>query len=804
MAPPEKKQKKKPNSGEMKKTPSKEIVASPPPCFYFNRGSRVEVWFTEQGAWFPAHVLDSNSNPLRNRKRRLLVEYETLVSDDDSSKPLTEEIEASLLRPAPPEESDEGFEEHDVVDAFHVEGWWRGVVMSVDGDKYTVGFKSPPDLLELGRGELRRHWDWCGGAWTRVEKEMMMQLDFSPWDDVEVNLHKERLWCAWTPATYVGPLGGNSFLVRYARANNGEERAVVSRHQIRPCPPQQEEGICDLMSMVDAYHDRSWWVGDITAVLTGEKYVVKFRYSKQEIEFSRSDLRHHMEWNGSKWLTTEALEESMVNEEQLRYAKSSYRNSEGKTPCYTKSRMKQSTVFVDKTPRGNTIKKLKLSQLPDNGATFSSPTLSKKLKLELSEDSLSLAALFGRATPVNISKSKGHGEKSEQQLVWHMDGEATSPVKKGGRQRKAPVNSQSPGVKQNGRKARRPKLHGKVYKVLIQRLIDVMRNALSLYRKVKMKAANFFTVCDVCSLLMQDNQQHTKGGVSSRMKVKRKLPMIVAEHSKYPTTGSEDSVRHGLAAASVVKVQLALSGMPEKEPDHDQSSSLFIKEGDSVNTMERSISGRVTETGVEGDTDQEECPNLPFVKSVPLWESIESMEVFKRFPQKPHFRPLLKTKEVLREGSAFGKMLAFASLVDQTTKLHVSDPIDVIDSHLEATVELEMHGFDVNAIKHRLTKLLELKARLEELHNQSKAIETKIAEWSQNTVKDTDTISKIDKEIEDLEENIKVLKEKRAMVVSMCSAKDSEANKWQSEAGVISEGIKNIHRSFELLAAGPL
>ncbi|KAL6126889.1 hypothetical protein ACLB2K_074934 [Fragaria x ananassa] len=131
----------------MKKIPSKEIVTtSPLPCFYFSRGSRVEAR-AEQGAWFPAHVLDSNSNPLRNRKRRLLVEYETLVSDDDSSKPLTEEIEASLLRPAPPEESDDGFEEHDVVDAFHVEGWWRGVVMSVDGDKYTVGFKSPPDLI---------------------------------------------------------------------------------------------------------------------------------------------------------------------------------------------------------------------------------------------------------------------------------------------------------------------------------------------------------------------------------------------------------------------------------------------------------------------------------------------------------------------------------------------------------------------------------------------------------------------------------------------------------------------------------
>ncbi|CAB4273249.1 unnamed protein product [Prunus armeniaca] len=39
------------------------------------------------------------------------------------------------------------------------------------------------------------------------------------------------------------------------------------------------------------------------------------------------------------------------------------------------------------------------------------------------------------------------------------------------------------------------------------------------------------------------------------------------------------------------------------------------------------------------------------------------MEVFKRFPQKPPFHPLLKCKEACREGSALGKMVNFAFMV---------------------------------------------------------------------------------------------------------------------------------------------
>lgn len=97
----------------------------------------------------------------------------------------------------------------------------------------------------------------------------------------------------------------------------------------------------------------------------------------------------------------------MVYEELSRYARSSDRNSEEKTRCYTKSPMKQLTRFMDESPYGNIINELKLLQHPNDGATFISTNPSKKLKGKHSEDSVSLAELFGRTTPVKTPKRKG-------------------------------------------------------------------------------------------------------------------------------------------------------------------------------------------------------------------------------------------------------------------------------------------------------------------------------------------------------------------------------------------------------------
>ncbi|KAL6123435.1 hypothetical protein ACLB2K_075957 [Fragaria x ananassa] len=208
----------------------------------------------------------------------------------------------ALLRPAPPVDNAERFEQNDVVDAFYLDGWWPGVVMSVVGKKYRVGFRNPPDVLELeGRG-LRSYWDWDNGVWTRAPRKVLKGSNYEPGTAIEVNLQRNHLWFSWLPAFFIGQLGDDSFLVqyRYKTPENGNEngavKVVVADHQIRPRPPQQEENDFVLSQMVDAFYDMGWWVRDITKVFKHKKYIVTFKFTKEEKEFSHSDIRCHLEW----------------------------------------------------------------------------------------------------------------------------------------------------------------------------------------------------------------------------------------------------------------------------------------------------------------------------------------------------------------------------------------------------------------------------------------------------------------------------------------------------------------------------
>ncbi|KAI3741733.1 hypothetical protein L1987_59407 [Smallanthus sonchifolius] len=135
----------------------------------------------------------------------------------------------------------------------------------------------------------------------------------------------------------------------------------------------------------------------------------------------------------------------------------------------------------------------------------------------------------------------------------------------------------------------------------------------------------------------------------------------------------------------------------------------------------------------EGQVEAVHCDmdfgNLPFVRITSLWKAIVSMEAFRMLPQKPHFRPLLEGVRVgVQEGLAIGTMVTFSTVVDKTCSLRFDDPRSTIDDYLETLVELENNGFDVEVIRERLTGLLLIKDKQEELEEQSKGIVEKIKE----------------------------------------------------------------------------
>lgn len=184
---------------------------------------------------------------------------------------------------------------------------------------------------------------------------------------------------------------------------------------------------------------------------------------------------------------------------------------------------------------------------------------------------------------------------------------------------------------------------------------------------------------------------------------------------------------------------------------------------------------------------------MPFKKNTILWSTIESMEVYQKMPQKPHFHPLEECKESSREGSAIGFMVTFSSVVEKASRLQFDDPKVTINEILETLVELESHGFDIQLVRDRVTSLLSGKEKQENLQNEIEELDSEIGKHKLEK-------TKIDVEIDEINREIKDLQGKLSRTVSRKENEDREIASLQSKVEGIKEGIKRIRCDFEGLA----
>lgn len=198
-----------------------------------------------------------------------------------------------------------------------------------------------------------------------------------------------------------------------------------------------------------------------------------------------------------------------------------------------------------------------------------------------------------------------------------------------------------------------------------------------------------------------------------------------------------------------------------------------------------------------GGTLSTEIQRLPFVKSTVLWATVESMDVFQRIPQKPHFQPLEHVKESYREGLAIGYMVTFSSLVDRSCKLQLDDPRSTIDEILGTLDELRGHGFDVQQIQDRLNEMLLLK-------DKHKTLELQSAEIDSEMVKHNMEKTEVDEEIEEMKKQIAELEEKLSVATSKKDAKDLEIASLQSKMDDIRGEIRSSLSGYEDLVSKPL
>ncbi|ESQ39367.1 hypothetical protein EUTSA_v10001489mg [Eutrema salsugineum] len=167
----------------------------------------------------------------------------------------------------------------------------------------------------------------------------------------------------------------------------------------------------------------------------------------------------------------------------------------------------------------------------------------------------------------------------------------------------------------------------------------------------------------------------------------------------------------------------------DKAQGNDSTRDNEISEDE--NRKRKREENRISTANVEETRAYETTMVLPFEKKLLIWKKIESLDVFKTFPQSPHFSPhfspLVETEEDFREMSAVGMVYTYSALLEEVRALKCFSPVSTLKGLRDSFAMLEKHGFDVKAPQLRIQKLLSLKDRQAEITEELKGAEIKIA-----------------------------------------------------------------------------
>ncbi|ONK57086.1 uncharacterized protein A4U43_C10F16470 [Asparagus officinalis] len=273
----------------------------------------------------------------------------------------------TALRPASPRRLGRrgGVRGHQLVEAFHNDGWWRGVVSEVVKGKrgvFRVSFPSSREEFEFKGKELRELREWVKGNWVAVKDQEVEEKNvmFDVGSRIEVSRDKENYGASWYVGTVLKVIGAGFFLVEYenlridSSGSNGMPlKEIVDLQYIRPSPPPQTvfDNFVDILEEVEAFRKGGWVAGVVSKLLCGSRYVFKPKHWEEEIELDWTAIRPHFDWTNGRWV-------------RISREKSSKRPSSGETRTYnlhetrTYSR-RQKSRFVE------------LSNLPISMPTFS-------------------------------------------------------------------------------------------------------------------------------------------------------------------------------------------------------------------------------------------------------------------------------------------------------------------------------------------------------------------------------------------------------------------------------------------------
>ncbi|CAO1939924.1 unnamed protein product [Urochloa humidicola] len=195
--------------------------------------------------------------------------------------------------------------------------------------------------------------------------------------------------------------------------------------------------------------------------------------------------------------------------------------------------------------------------------------------------------------------------------------------------------------------------------------------------------------------------------------------------------------------------------------------------------------------------------HLPFIKTSPMWDHLEEMEVFRNVPQHLNVHKFQQHIPELKEGMALGLMVSFASLAQSIRSLSIDDEVALFEEKMEGLSLLEADGFDVRHLRSRLETLLHIRNNRAELQGAIEDVKEKISHKKTDCRHLDPQISVLNMTVRELELQAYLF---RCIMQSAISQKMNDASeilRLKTEAGVLERAYLSAEQSFSSAAAAP-
>ncbi|KAL5204166.1 hypothetical protein ABZP36_009037 [Zizania latifolia] len=294
------------------------VVCAEPPLL---PGTEVEVRVDDDGfhgSWFEATV--EGFLPWRGPRTpaRYTVSYTHLLADDSGSI-LIERFAPTHVRPRPPPRSEAeplALGLHDIVEAFHNDGWWSGIVLIVGDPDVTVAFPITREVITFSPSLVRPRRDYVDGLWVPSEVTIAVHPKhavrvYEVGDKVEVGRDRKVYGYSWFPATVAKVIDKMSYLVEYSDLEGegevgGKAAEYLHWRFIRPAvehSPRESDFQLGSGAAVEAYCDGAWSPGVVRRVVGEGEYEVSVDGKEGEVLVTKVPelLKPQYKWNGKSW-----------------------------------------------------------------------------------------------------------------------------------------------------------------------------------------------------------------------------------------------------------------------------------------------------------------------------------------------------------------------------------------------------------------------------------------------------------------------------------------------------------------------